>query len=282
MLSDIISSAGLKTDDNGYYYQKYVENEGGNNVLTKIYVPKDVMDLYTYILDNFEPIRGSGLDGYSENAGLTFGHLLSYIADLFGQFGLISNTMSIPGDINEDKEVNVGDINRFYDYIQDVLEGNTKQKVVSKGLHHVRICLDIADLMPLFKTEEGEEDKTIKDLSPYLFIVTVHAAVLGNYSEIGTVECGMIDTNDHITGVAYNGKPLYDAAVKYASSYGDSCDNNDQRGFIDYLLRYYGFIFALKCGDLCQAQYYWENYLNGGSFAKPVTYNRCGCHGAYR
>jgi hypothetical protein len=84
--------------------------------------------------------------------------------------------------------------------------------------------------------------------------------------------------------VAYNDKKLYDTAVNLADSYGDSCDNNDSREFMDFILRYYAFQSALKCGDIDQACYYWNNYLKGSSIRSSYGRNAgggCGCHGSH-
>lgn len=92
-------------------------------------------------------------------------------------------------------------------------------------------------------------------------------------------DCGW-DVNV-IQGLAYNDKKLYDNALSLAGSYGDSCDNNDASKFIDFILRYYAFQYAVKCGDIEQACYYWNNYLrnNTGGGSMPRG-GGCGCHGA--
>jgi len=112
---------------------------------------------------------------------------------------------------------------------------------------HVQICLDTTDtaIAALLKD-------TVKDLSKYLFVVKATAGGYeGNIAEIASMDC--VFDEKSITGVAYNGKPLYNAAVNYASAIGDNCDTKDFTAFNDFLMRYYGFLFALKCGDLCTA-----------------------------
>lgn len=107
-------------------------------------------------------------------------------------------------------------------------------------------------------------------------LVFVKVTAMCDTETLVKTECGC--ESNEICGIAYNGKPIYDNAVKYADSYGASCSNNDMTAFLDWLLRYYGFLFALKNGDLCQAKYYWNNYLKGSASVARSS-NPCGCHG---
>lgn len=261
----------LKQDGEEYYYEKPVENEYGDNVLTRFVVDSTLVDLMHYIVRKFEPLLGNGLT--TGINGFTAGHLLAYAVNQLGGFALDGSVPALPGNINGDNEVSIGDLNAFYDYIMDVVDNGRTPRTNSHGQRHVRLCLDSTDLAPLV------EDK---DLSEHLFIVNVHAAVLGGYSEIAKIECGFICTDRSITGVAYNGKPLYDSAVQHANAYGNTCATNDMSQFVDWLLRYYGFLFALKAGDLCTAQRYWSEYLRGGAPSGFRSSNPCGCHGVYR
>lgn len=138
---------------------------------------------------------------------------------------------------------------------------------------HVRMMLKKADEpIAALVTEERN--------NPLEGIILVRASASCDVETLVNTECGC--ESNEIAGAAYNAKPLYDNAVKYANNYGNTCATNDMSDFVDWLLRYYGFQFALKCGDLCQAQYYFANYLNGTAPSGTRSSNPCGCHGARR
>ena len=197
------------------------------------------------------------------------GCLLSYILDLLGDTAF-PNAGTAPGDLNNDNEVNIGDVNEFVDYVLKCNSGEREPLYSHTGLKHIQLCLSASDLSPLVLPKESLDK---------LFVVRVEATCSGDMSAVAELGCRWDE--DSITGLAYNSKPLYDAAIKYANAYGDSCDNNDASAFVDFLMRYYGFVFALKCGDICQAKYYWDNYLNGGVTGKTRSFKPCGCHGRY-
>ena len=199
------------------------------------------------------------------------GKLLSYIMDLYGD---ALNT-SVYGDINGDGEVGVADINVFVDMVINASKDQSDPDHVDPIIYyetvkHKHICISNNDLrLP----------PDFKDFSSGLFVVQAEAKFNGNAEELAKMGCGWDESV--ITGVTYNGKPLYDAAIRYADNYGDTCDTDNARQFEDFILRYYAFLFALKCGDICQAQYYWDNYLTGKTTDKRSgTYKPCGCHGA--
>lgn len=145
----------------------------------------------------------------------------------------------------------------------------------TNNLTHMRLCLGKYELDGILT-----EDVSFSD---HIFTVTVEADVQGdavyNLAEITKLSCGW-DENI-IRGIAYNGRMLYDQAVNLASSYGDDCNDNGQNRFVDFILRYYAFMFAVKCGDIDKACYYWNNYLKGGrSAGKQIHWGGgCGCHG---
>lgn len=261
-------------EDGSYYYNGYIiddeynliQNQDGDFVTGEVDVPKKMVTLLNRIHENYPDIVLR--DGTSPRGNALTGHLLSYIADILGPS---FTTSTASGDLNGDGQTNIADINTFIAYLWNASEGNVDTYVRGKKVKHFRKCFDVNDLVPLVEVNSN--------LSSKLFIVTVHAGCYGDTTELMKAECGY--DIPEITGVAYNGKPLYDGAVNAAASYGNTCDNNDARTFMDYVLRYYGFLFALKSGDLCQAQYYWENFLNrGGSSMVNRNYQRrCGCHG---
>lgn len=270
----------LKQDDNGYYYKKYVENSEGDNVLEPFYVSQDVVDLMHNISVKYKSVAAvinrtsvdTTLTTTTAN-GFSGSCMIAYIVNQLGGRTLTGTVPKFFGDIDGDGAIGVADLSAFYTYLDNLKKNTTTPITTSNGSRHVRLCLDAADLAPLV------EDK---DLSEHLFIVNVHAAVLGGYTEIAKIECGFICTDPSISGVAYNGKPLYDSAVQHANACGNTCATNDMSQFVDWLLRYYGFIFALKAGDLCTAQRYWSEYLRGGAPSGFRSSNPCGCHGVYR
>ena len=194
-------------------------------------------------------------------------------------------------DVNSDDEVNIGDVNALIDYLLELgqncltpdeleeLRGlltdyQTAARIKTEDVkRHVGLCLTWCDIVELIGIK-GSFDKQ-------MFVVTATAYCDGS---IGTTakEMGCGWDNNVITGVAVNTKPIYDSAVQYASAYGDKCDTGSTSAFEDFVLRYYAFDFALKTGDICQAWYYFSNYLNGMSVSKSNGhFHGCGCHGTY-
>jgi hypothetical protein len=153
--------------------------------------------------------------------------------------------------------------------IDDVMGGGPIQYIPVKK-RHVRICLD--------KNDEALVRLGVEDLSSSLFMVRADAAG-GDAEAIANAGCGW-DTSP-IFGVAYNGKPLYDSAIRYASSYGNTCNDNDAAVLEDFILRYYSFLLALKCGDVKQACYYYNTYLTSAGLGPSSSGKNCGCHGTY-
>lgn len=191
-------------------------------------------------------------------------------------------------DINQDLETNTADINALVDIILAAIQqvyGDEDYELITtyfdlvrngdsiKQYRYKRIrkCISIKQLALLTNAKTDEDN---------LFLITVEATVGGNVAAIESLGCGW-DTNI-IYGLAYNDKKLYDAAVNLAGSYGDNCDNNDASRFVDFILRYYAFIFAIKCGDLDQACYYWNNYLRNNNTKTMFIGGGCGCHGTRR
>lgn len=269
-LAFAIENGGKKLrydETKGWWFKSQTKDDDGNYI--DVYVTDEFVNLAEEIRTTY---RDYILDKEPGTENMSPGQVLAYISDLFGIFSITSETSTIMGDINGDGEVSIPDFNQFVDYILACYNKTAPYIFVGQKTKHFRKCYSVNDLAPL--VESGT------DLSSKLFIVTVHADCYGDVTAIAEADCGS-DVNE-ITGVAYNGKPLYDSAVSAASSYGDTCDTKDATAFEDFVLRYYGFLFALKCGDLCKAQYYWENYLNVGKTSCKRAYTKpCGCHGLY-
>lgn len=249
-----------RSDGTHYYKAKVYNEETEEDETVEIEIKPATYNLYQAILAHSP----------SEFAGDTLlGHLISYIWETIGD-AAFPGKGATPGDINNDGEVNVSDVTAFIDYILRVGDAQTDTPVsVTIKERHVRLCLGWGD---------GLSALVDKDFSKTMFIVTVTAS--SGTEEIVELECGQDITQ--IVGVAYNTKLLYDSAMKYAANYGSTCESRDADAFIDFLMRYYGFLFALKCGDLCQAQYYWSNYLTDTESVKgSLTSGGCGCHGTY-
>lgn len=182
----------------------------------------------------------------------------------------IDNERSVAAlGLEGDGELTVSDIQVVEKVILDyLLYGKISYVPVKK--RHVHICLE--------KNDDALVQLGVEDLSSALFMVRVDATG-GDAESISNAGCGW--DNSPIFGVAYNGKPMYDSAIRYAASYGDTCDNNDASALEDFILRYYSFLLALKCGDVKQACYYYNNYLTGAGFGNLSSGKNCGCHGTY-
>lgn len=174
-------------------------------------------------------------------------------------------------DANSDGEVTVADLN----LLTDILLAKTVQytDVPTELTSRKRLCLDATDL--------AAEGLTVSDLGSQMFFVRVTASYYDpdseHTAEIAAMDCGWDEEN--IYGVAFNLKPLYCAFVGIASSYGESCDSSIASSLEDFLMRYYGFMFAIECGDYEQAVNFWDNYLNNGT-KSWIPSTTCGCHGS--
>lgn len=265
--SDRVKYNSLKDQ---YYISNFIDVD--DNVYEEKYLTQQEYDIYNNVITNYE---------YYSNAG----KLIMYFTDVTGDKSTQIPTASktLPGDLNNDGEVNVADINVLIDYI--LKEVNSSNTITSDSIlinrNRVRFCLspDSEQLNGLFsKVSEDGKVSLAKEFPNELFIVTA-TANCDDTSALANLSCG--EDTKCITGVAYNGQPLYDIAVRYADNYGNTCDTKDMAPFLDWLLRYYGFIFALENGDICQAQYYWSTYLTNGTVTSSSFSKSCGCHGTY-
>lgn len=282
---ELLHCAGsqIYDDEQGYYYMterldddgEYVVDEYGSIIYDKVRLSNTVLSTIQHIKAKY---TGAEYDSsFGTNNGFGYGKLLAYIVDILGDNVLEDRHPVVPGDLDGNGQVNIGDINYFINYLNRQVSGEAEAIYSKDKKRHVQLCIDTND-----ESIAALLGSKVKDMSKYLFIITVSA---GGYKEsISSIaSAGCTFDEPEITGVAYNGKPLYDSAVRYAQAFGDSCDSHDASAFNDFLMRYYGFLFALKCGDLCTAQYYWNNYLNGIYSTAGVNPSKgCGCHGLYR
>lgn len=280
-----LSLNNAKHDEQGYYYTRLKTNDigeevtdtDGNPIIETVRITNVVLDTISTIQSKYQQTQFSTVSGLSGMNGFGADKLLAYIVDQLGDFVLDGIVPKIPGDVNGDGEVNISDINFFINYLYRQTS-NTNLTYFDTTKNHIQLCLDTNDegIVKLLGSN-------IKDLSSNLFIVRATAGGYeSNIAQIDAMGCRFDEPE--ITGIAYNGKPLYDMAINYASQFGDTCDSKDASSFIDFLMRYYGFLFAIKCGDICTALYYWNNYLNGTSVSKKhsSSFRPCGCHGTYR
>ena len=200
----------------------------------------------------------------TDNDMSLFNGLYDEIRDAILTGAGVDPTLKAKLDINFDGELNVNDLD-------DVLTVYQDHKIIPIKERHKRLCLTVGD-------EELARLGIARGKLDGLFFVKVTAGC--DVETMVNTDCGC--QQNEIVGAAYNGKPLYDAAVRYAASYGDSCDNNDASRFMDFILRYYAFIYALKCGDIKQACRYWTEYLQNNTVKTSFAGGGCGCHGAYR
>lgn len=237
--------AKLKDDDEEEYDQHDVNRDGIVDLkdydALRTAITGTLVDEYRYDVNG---------DGEAPNNGD-----LTDMADYLLSMGMKSLS---PDEYAEFAEL-------FQAYQNDKLE-------TTKPERHLRLCLNWCDLVGLVGVNGNFANQ--------IFVVTVTASCDGSIgSTAKDLGCGW--DNNTITGVAFNGKPIYDAAVRYASAYGNACDSASASAFEDFVLRYYAFDFALRAGDVCQAWYYYNNYLNGGNQAAVPSSHGCGCHGTY-
>lgn len=209
----------------------------------------------------------------------TSGKLLSFLTKDFKDwvyYAISGKYSNVSGDINGDGEVSIADLDTLVNYIlsTDPASQTCNPDINPVTIHHerrVRLCIQAIHL--------GELRLLPKDKLNDIFFVKATASC--PTETLVNTECGC--KPNKVVGAAYNSKPLYDAAVNNADNLGDECDNNSLNSFIDWLLRYYGFKFALKCGQLCRAYRQWT-YLQGGVNISRTTssFRPCGCHGTYR
>lgn len=270
MLFDICDGRTVYLGSDGrHYYNKSVYNDVTDEYELKSVQLSDLAySIYRTIVSL--PVEHDWFGHTQADGSATyFDQFLSYIWEIVGDSAFPNKGTTI-GDLTNDGEVNITDINAFIDYVISVGRDHTKPPITATiKERQVRLCLGWND---------GLSALVGKDFSKTMFIVT--ATATSGTDEIVELECGQDITQ--IVGVAYSTKLLYDSAMKYAANYGNTCESRDATAFIDFLMRYYGFMFALKCGDLCQAQYYWSNYLTDTESVKgSLTSGGCGCHGTY-
>ena len=266
----------LLKDDYGYYYREQYVTDEGDNAYRSVYV-KDIeeFDGDEYYADIvawlYEYIRGSYDNGLEGNAhsGIGAGQLLNYVYDVLGD--KISYFKSaIHGDLNNDGEISIRGVDYFIAYLNDVSNATETTLYDTRDDRHVRLCLKWSGDEGLSALVKG------KDLSENLFIVKVEANPGEDAEELAMTKCGCDPSI--IVGLAFNGKKLYNAAVGFASSYGDVCDTTSASALQDFLFRYYGFMFSLKNGDLCSAWHYWSTFFQNNVIT-GTSPKGCGCHG---
>ena len=176
-------------------------------------------------------------------------------------------------DLLENTEDDEGIVHssKLSDYQSFLRDNNVVKKESDPPKQHISLCLTPFEVF----LQKG------KTFTENLFVVEVTARCDGNAAEIAQLGCGW--DNNTIKGLVYYDKNLYDEALNLANSYSDDCDNNDSSRFVDFILRYYAFMFAVKSGNVKQACYYWNNYLRNYNSKIKSTFHRggCGCHGAH-
>lgn len=223
----------------------------------------DVMEVVDYILGRipFKPeydFVDPSTTGNPEVTITEVNEIIKAILGIAGKSGLDADTLE--------------KLDNTMSRYNELIKNKKAERLVSEpSKRRVRLCL------PSLKNPLD----FIKDsMANHLFLVTVTADSFGDISSLSSLGCGWDEKV--IRGLAYDDKKLYDAAVSHASSYGDTCDTNDASSFVDFILRYYAFIFAIRCGDIDQACYYWNTYLKNGVMKKTRAGGGCGCHGPHR
>lgn len=237
-----ITNEDEKTDfpiigNDGEYYYKIQDDQADEQHYIKNYISKYIYDLCISIYNKYI-LNTDNLFVFGVCQFITE----SYDAQIYDyirkKLDIVPSVLGVSGDINGDGEVNVGDINALIDFLLSVIDDDVPIKLKRK-----RLCLSFNDEVMVALT--GEAKKPLNGLFAVEITTTCDIETLVN------TDCGCIENN--VRGIAYNPKPLYDNAVRYAQSYGDTCATNDQSQFIDWILRYYAFKFAVDNGDICQA-----------------------------
>lgn len=114
------------------------------------------------------------------------------------------------------------------------------------------------------------KDIGLSSLNSNIFFVYVIAS---GYPDPMT-PCGM--DNSTITGVALNLRLIYNAAMGYIKSLGDTCEI--PKGFIDIFLKYKALELSLKTGNYPEAFKMWK-YLLGIGKSSNIPNKGCRCHG---
>lgn len=272
----IAPKSGEETDvyqigfNSGYYYRI---KDPESDTLSYIKVPisselyKLCLDIVNQYYGIYDSSRKNSLDPRAICRYLMDGLDSGVYLAIRSVLGTTSELTDVPGDIDGDSEVKVADINALIDFM--IATMNNSSLSIKETTKRKRLCIPYNDENLVRLTKDA--NKTLSDL----FFVRAYSTC--SVESAADTDCGCV--SNVITGAAYNGKPLYDTAVRHADSYGNTCATNDLSQFVDWLLRYYGFQFALKSGDLCQAYYYWSNYLSGTAAPGLSASNSCGCRG---
>lgn len=138
---------------------------------------------------------------------------------------------------------------------------------VEEGRRHIQLCLSVDNSVLSNIISDGH-------LGNRLLFVQVEAD--GELDAIAS-ELGCGWDNSCIIGAAFNGYPMYRSIIGYADADSRDC-SFDYAPFIDYIMRYYGFMFALRSGDYPQALRMWKDYLTSEA-GTSAPQKPCGCHG---
>lgn len=243
-----------------YYYKKNGE---------EFLVTKQMIDLYDYVVANYEDPNGSNDDVNEFGAGL---RLLTYIGEFFTNegiykafFGREYDPQYKPYDFNQDSECSLGDINMFINRILFFIQNPPDyEKLYINKERHKRLCLDILKL-------------GVDDLSKHMFIVRAEATG-GDQAKIASLGC----TFDQcvIEDATFYSQLLYSRFMDMAAGYAQDCKSN-MDNIVDYIMRYYAFDFAMRNGDWCSAWQYLQSLNGGGNTMNYVIGKPCGCHGPY-
>lgn len=84
--------------------------------------------------------------------------------------------------------------------------------------------------------------------------------------------CGM--DNEVTLGLAYNLEAIYKQGMCYFKSFAESCST--PTGFIDFILRYYALLLAIKVHNYTVANTFWNKFLNKTISVTSNT-KSCGC-----
>lgn len=125
-----------------------------------------------------------------------------------------------------------------------------------KGRKNIRLYLTAKDL-------------NLSSLNNNIFFIYVRSSGLDRETP-----CGL----DHHTvmTVALNLRPIYNSAMGYIRSLGDTCEV--PKGFIDMFLKYKALELALKTGNYTEAIKMWRYLIKEGTMSS-VTKKGCRCHG---
>lgn len=166
-------------------------------------------------------------------------------------------------------DVSVKDLEYYTNVYLDTIQIDTQDTFVESG----------PSSKAIYKEFIGGNTKSVRlelgtrDLSPTLNDKLFFVYIKTKGTPAANTPCGM--DNIITLGVVYNLYPLYQHAFSYIKELSDTC--SIPKNFINYILQYKAFEFAIKTGHYTEAIKYWKRFFMG--IKDSVITPNCGCYG---